>query len=587
MVRRRVPGETRRLTPFPVTGYTVPLVMVGTLERVHLRGDVTALRARWVLAGMCAASAILIVALGTRLSFFNDDWRLLFQRPGVESHGGLDTVLAPHNGNMVALFALLYKVLTAIFGLGSQLPFRVVIAIGVVSLGILVYGIVAARVGPVIGLAAAAIVLFLGPASEVTLFFGGSNHLDAVVLGLAALVALRRDEPRLDALACVLLVLSVAVSNTGVAFLAGAVVAVLMRRRLQALWIPAVPIVLYALWWAFYGHRQSTGVTAGHIEHLPRYTFDALSIGLAAITGVEHPSLPNVLASGHILAVLVLLGLVVWLARGGRPSQFAVVIAATLVAFWLLTGASAIPGRGAVASRYQLTDAVLLIVLAAELFRETYISPFGTWMIGGLAVAVVASNLLALRHGYDGMRVEANYAKADIGALEIAGRRAPADFGLDPIVARDPYLYGVTAGRYFAVTRKHGKPPLWSPAEIAGAPPAQRLAADSVLAAAYRLRVQAGWTGRGRRCSRLAADGSELTLGSARVGLINPTGAPLIVGVSRFAPRGMPVYVGLLAGRSRAQMQIPTDSVSIPWRVTFRNPRNLPGVHVAVCPLPG
>jgi hypothetical protein len=53
---------------------------------------------------------------------FNDDWWFLFQRPGIESHGGFDTLLAPHNGNMAVLLAVLYRVLTAAFGLGSQVP---------------------------------------------------------------------------------------------------------------------------------------------------------------------------------------------------------------------------------------------------------------------------------------------------------------------------------------------------------------------------------------------------------------------------------------------------------------------------------
>jgi hypothetical protein len=155
-----------------------------------------------VLGLLCVLSAGLLIVLGTRLTFFNDDWYILLQPPGLESHGGVDTLLAPHNGNMVVLFVLIYKVLLAVFGMSSQLPFRVVGAAATAGLGILVYALTSERVGSVVGLVAAAIVLFLGPAWEALLFFGGTNHLFALGLGLTAFWLLETDTPRRNAIAC-------------------------------------------------------------------------------------------------------------------------------------------------------------------------------------------------------------------------------------------------------------------------------------------------------------------------------------------------------------------------------------------------
>src|SRR5205085_7945574 len=101
---------------------------------------------------------------------------------------------------------------------------------------------------------------------------------------------------------------------------------------------------------------------------------------------------------------------------------------------WLLTGASAIPGRHATSSRYQLTDGVLLIVLAAELLRGPDVRGRAVWLLGMLTVVSVGSNLLLLRHGYDFLRVESMYAKADLGALEIARPVAPPNLWLVPVV---------------------------------------------------------------------------------------------------------------------------------------------------------
>src|SRR5437763_15383086 len=43
---------------------------------------------RGLLALVCMAGGLLVVVLRTRLTFFNDDWYFLLQRPGLESHGG-------------------------------------------------------------------------------------------------------------------------------------------------------------------------------------------------------------------------------------------------------------------------------------------------------------------------------------------------------------------------------------------------------------------------------------------------------------------------------------------------------------------
>jgi len=557
------------------------------LERAQAQPR-SAVAARWLLALLCLSSAALLVVLGSRLSFFNDDWWFLLQRPGLESHGGLDTVLAPHNGNLVVLQAALYKAMTATFGLGSQVPFHAVIGIGAICLGLLVWAIVTPRLGSVIGLCAAALVMFLGPAWEALLFFGSSSHLAALVFGLGALVALERASPARDALACVLLLLAISVVNGGIAFVAGALIAVLLRRRLASLWIVAVPAVVFGLWWAFYGHTEPSHVSLQHIEHLPRYVFDSASFGLAAVTGLEHQSLPHVLASGHILTVISLALLILWLARGGRPSRWALVVASALLAFWVLAGASAIPGRGPDSSRYQVTDAVLLIVLAAELLRRQREYAVARWPMAAATVAIVASNLIVLRHGYDFLRVESGYANADLGALQIARPLAPPHLRLVAAVARDPYLNAVSASRYFAVTAAHGAPPVYSATQILGAPAPQRRAADSVLVWAFGMVGQSpGGVRSVRACSRLGANGTEKAIRSPGVLIENVGPVPLVVGVAHFAPRGMPVYIRLLAENASARVRVPVDSPRIPWRITAINPARARPAAMRVCQLLG
>lgn len=137
--------------------------------------------------------------------------------------------LAPHNGEIVVLLALLYKLLDAIFGLGSQLPFRLVLGVTLAGLGLLVFGLVRERLG--------------------------------------------------NAIACSSLVCATLLFNLGIPFVVGTGIVIALRRRPAQLWIVGVPAALFVIWWTFYGHRQPAGVSSGNIAHLPRYLLDSISMG--------------------------------------------------------------------------------------------------------------------------------------------------------------------------------------------------------------------------------------------------------------------------------------------------------------------
>jgi hypothetical protein len=544
-----------------------------------------------LLALVCAAGGLLVVVLQSQLTFFNDDWYFLLQRPGLESHGGLDTVLAPHNGNIVVLQAVMYKALVAAFGLGSYLPFGFITGLMVAALGVLVFVLVEERLGSVVGLAAAAVVVFMGPAWEALLFFAAGSHPGAMTLGVAALLALESDRTARNATACALLVCATLLFTAAIPFIVGSAIVVAIRRRPVQLWIPAVPTAVFVLWWALFGHRQSSGISAAHIAHLPRYLFDAVSGGLASATGLVHASLPAAVSSGHVLTVVAVLCLVWWLLRGGRPTPWSLVFAGTALAFWLLTGASAIPGRSATASRYQLTSAVLLILLAAELLRGLHIGRAGLALLAAVTVLVVASNLAALRRGFDFMRVESQTAEVDLGALELARAVAPPSLWFTASVAHDPYLSGVTAGRYFAETAAHGSPPYYAPEQIASSTLSQRQAADSVLATAFGVAVRPGQAGRsGSRCVLLTAGvgvahaGPPVALSAGGALLKNLTSVPLVIGVSHFAPSQRPVYIGFLAARGTTRVVIPTESASIDWRLSLTTGGTAARAVAAICP---
>ena len=408
----------------------------------------------------------------------------------------------------------------------------------------------------------------------------------ALELGLASLLLLQRDTSARNTAACVLLIVAVASSNTGLALVAGAALAVLTRHRARQLWIVGIPVAVYGLWWIGYGHRQSTGVTAGHIEALPGYVFDCLSSGLASLLGLNHGTLPAPLYSGHLPAVLVLGGLAVWLARGGRPRATALWFAGALIVFWLLTGASAGAGRSASSSRYQITDVALMLVLAAELGHGRHVTRPAVAALGLACSAIIASNLIVLHDGYAFLRTEAGFAAADTGALQIAGPRAPRDLWLLSTVAGDPYLSGITAGRYFARTAADGTPAFDTGAELGLAPAPQRAAADGVLIAAEQIRAELLHTApAGRRCVNLtlrARARATTRLPTLATLVLSHSPHALALGLSRFGPAASTHGVGFLPGGATERLTLRADRASAPWRLSVINLTAMPG-RVTVC----
>jgi hypothetical protein len=517
-----------------------------------------------MLAVICAVALAVIVVLGTRLSFFSDDWNFLLVRPGLEG----SSLFVPHNGQLVVGVDLTFKTLVALFGY-AQLPFRLTLGIAVAGVGVAVYVLVAERVGWILALASTAVVVFLGTAWEDLLFFASIGPVVALATGLGALYLLERDSPGRNSAACALVVVSVAFSGVGLAFVVAVAVAVLLRGRPAQMWIPGLPAVLYGIWTLWKGESTSN-LSLANLEHLPRYMFESASIGLASVTGVNHGA--HALLHGEVLLTIALGIAAVWIYRGGRPSRWIAVLISAALAFWALTGLSFVPGREPVASRYQLVDAALLLVIAAELFRPVRLRPVLTAAVVAAAALVVVSNAFSYRSGYRFLRDQSEYAKAEIGAFEIArGHTNPATLPNRPLTL-NPYLVDVTPARYYHETSKHGKIPHLSPAAISVASEPVRRTTDAVLAGTYRMLVTTVERATsGRVCSRFAAGdgpaGLELRPGLTRVTNLGANQLTVLVG--RFSSPEMPVPLGFLPSGSSRGLDVPRDGLLRPWRLTI------------------
>jgi hypothetical protein len=533
------------------------------------------------LAVLCLASALTLVVLGTRLTFFNDEWYVLLLRPGVSAHSLLD----PHNGHLSLIPIAVYKALVAMFGLDQQLPFRIVLAAVVTALGVLVFVFVRERCGDLLGLLAAALVLFLGAAWQDLLWSFQIGLVGSLVAGVGVLLCLERQTRRGDLAACLLLVASIALSNLGVSFILAAAVAIAVRtrRRPRDIWIPGVPSILFAAWWLAYGRDAETGFSLTNVGHTPAYVLDSIAAALSSLFGLSTQ--PNggidAYAWGRPLLLLAAVGIAFWLLRGGRPPRGVLPIAAAALSWWILLGFDFIPNwREPDTSRYQLISVTFLILLAAEAFRPVRLRPPALAAISAVTLACIGANIGALKDGYDFFHAESTIAKANLGALEIGRGQIEPKFRLLQPIARDIYLTGVFAGPYYRESEAHGSP-AYSEAEIAAAPSSDRSAADVVLASGYSLRLQPLAAGSAPSAGCRRVDGAwqpavaEVPRGGAVLINLSQVGAE--VRLHRYAD-DFPADLGGLAPRGSARLAIPLDSASRSWEL------QISGTAVDVCP---
>jgi hypothetical protein len=526
----------------------------------------------WIVLGFAAAFAALLILVESRPNTFFNDEIAIFQRFGE----GIDvgSVLEPHNGHLILLANLAYAAIFSWVG-PSYTAFRVLGVLVLVACAVLFYVLARRRVGPTIALVPAIVLLFLGSAWEALLWpltmltFGLS-----VAFGLAALVALDRDDPRGDVAACALTVLAVVSHSTGLAFLVGIAIAVLIRGRdRRRAWVFAVPLVIYAAWWVWALRFHEGLAHLGNLLIVPEFMADSLAAVSAAVTGLGLDLGPGPVSLtlspswGYVIAPIAAVAFAVRLFRG-RISPFAWIAVAVLLAYWLELALGFAPeGRTATESRYLFPGAVLVLVVAAAALEGVRISRPALLAILAVGVLGVLTNIKQLDNAERFFSDYAPRARAALGAIEIAdGSTSPdyrpeAQLGLGDSV---PAHFPVQAGPYLEAVDRFGS---WafSGTELLQQDAAIRESADRVLASAERLALRPSGGAPVGRCEELAGGrGAVRELHPGQVSL--QASAPARVRLGRFAV-GYPVDLGELRPGRPATLSIPRDAEARPWRI--------------------
>lgn len=528
-----------------------------------------------LLAGALLSAGVLLLALGSGLTFFQDTWSFLLTRRGISA----DAFLLPHNEHIVVIPVAIEKLLIAVFGMTSAAPERVAMALLLLAGAALLFVYARRRVGPWVALMGAVLLLFLGSAWPVLLWPFEIGFVGSIAAGIAMMIVLERDDRRGDVWACLLLAISIGFGSVGLSFIAAALVDVFQKRRRRGLrraYVFVVPALLYLAWYMGWGHLAEHHLTLHNILTSPQYLLDGFASSIDSLAGlsnipVEGPGQPE-WGRPLLVALVALVAFGQWRKPGFSPRLWPATAAA--VSYWLLAAFNFTPGREAASTRYVYAGAALFLLMAADLLQGVKLTRKGLWIGAALTLLAVGPNLAQMKDGANWLQQQTVLTRADTAAMEIAHRTIQPSFALTPEVAGTPSLFIVNAGQYFEAVKENGSP-AYSTGELLAAPEAGRHWADVVLSKALPIstvtRPGASLRNDPSRCVTVpggagaSAPEVQLQPGVTRIGLAPGPGATLAL--RRFATGEFPAVAGEAAGGSVTLLKIPRDASSQPWFV--------------------
>ena len=340
-------------------------------------------RARVLFAAVSVVALVAIVGLGLGMTFFSDEWAFIESR----SLDDPSTWLPPHNEHWSTLPILLYRAMVESIGIGSYVPYLVVVAVLHLSVAALVYTLLERRTGPWLALAGGVIVLFFGSGFE-NLYWGFQvGFVGSTVLGLAAMVVTDRGPSAGRAVTvAVLLLASLATSGTGIVMSIAIGVEWLLDARWRR-WAPvlAVPAAGYIAWYVVFGRVGVTSrrdpFTLDALLDVPGFVVEGLGNAARSVTG-----LPIELA---IAVAVIAIGWGVAQARKGRLDPRAPAILLAIVGQYALTGlVRAQLFEGIVSyTRYTYVTGILLLVGTMTLIGSRQLPDRGSVRLVGVTAA--------------------------------------------------------------------------------------------------------------------------------------------------------------------------------------------------------
>ena len=487
-------------------------------------------------------------------------------------------LLAPFNGHLPLGGRFVYELVFATIG-ANYTVFVLVNIAALWAVVALVFELARRRVGTIAALAPCIVLLFLGFAREQLLWPLDFNTAAALAAGLAAVLAIQREDRRGDLLACLALLVSVAMIELGLAFVLGIAFWLLVSRPRDALrraWIVAIPVVLYVAWYVWARKFGQSEAHSGNLHLIPETFMHGAAAALGSLTGtnpiVAGTYVGSVTWFGRALAVAIGVALLVRLWGRQLPRTIWIWLG-VLGVYWLLLALAARPAEG---SRYILVAAVLIVLIGADMVRRRLPDPAAIALLVLAAVALPANIVqLTKDRGDDTLHHDPPVSSTEFAMLELARDHVDPEYVVtaDPRVGEvDGGLFiGIPAGAYLDAAADNGSI-AYSLDEVREGDETLRLIADASLAGALGVSAEPSpppGANAGCRTIAVAPDTGSATFATTpgRT-LLRPRGEQKTgLWLARFAdPRG--VGIDYMPAHRWTALTIPADEAPDPWLVT-------------------
>jgi hypothetical protein len=392
----------------------------------RLDADQSARRAMWLVWPF---GVLVIAIVGRRQWFIADDWAFLLAREHLRVGAGLDDMLMlPQDGHWMMWPLLVFRGLRAVFGMGSYVPYLLVLwatHLGLVALARTL--MVRLGASPWTATLMSCVLLVFGAGWENLFFAVQIVYTFSLLAFLAQLLLVDHDGPpdRRDWIGSAIAVIGVSSSGFGPFFAFGVGLLLLIRRRWTALLIAAVPQALALGWWWLTWGDDPAGDTTGTAgpRFVGHFTVEGLASTFGSLAGTR------LLAGG---AAVLALAVALWPRTPARSRQIMIVLLATATVMYAGIGArrEVFGLNAATWSRYQYMAAFLVApVLAVGLDQARHFAAWAKWVPRVVLVLIVARNVNWMQERGDAW---ADRTRADRRVMSLVAGSAPPG-SLDPL----------------------------------------------------------------------------------------------------------------------------------------------------------
>lgn len=341
--------------------------------------------------------------------FVRDDWAFLFSRDRYREQGGVDSMLLePQDGHWMTWPILTFHAVRAVFGIGSYLPYLIVLWLTHVGIVVLARAWMhRLGVSPWTTTLMSAVLLVFGAGWENLLFAVQIVYNFSLLAFLGQLLLVDHDGPvdRRDWAGAGISLIGVSSSGFGPFFGFGVGLLLVLRRRWAAAAVAVVPqAVAWSWWWLTWGADPAGDAgNAGADFVLAFVRFGVWStFGSLVGTGILGYS-----------AFLLCLAMIAWPATGAaRRVPMITLLATALVMFAGIGLRREVFGEEAAGwPRYQYMAAMMVApVLAVGLDQAWRFAPWARWLPRLLLVLALSRNVVWMD---DGGKYWAGLAAAD------------------------------------------------------------------------------------------------------------------------------------------------------------------------------